>query len=253
MGQADRNRARKTARAGRPSILAIVPAYNEASAIGGVVRELRAVRPNLDVLVVDDGSKDGTAGAAARAGARVVTLPFNLGIGGAVQTGFMYAMEHGYDMAVQVDGDGQHIPSQIPILVSALESRRADVVIGSRFLDATRGYTTSSLRRVGVRIFTRVNSLLVRKRITDNTSGFRVFNRRALAFLSESYPQDYPEPESVVLLGRNGFVLEEVAVLMRERGTGKSSISALRSVYYMVKVLLAIFIDVFKTSNPREA
>jgi glycosyltransferase involved in cell wall biosynthesis len=251
MPRIDRRRARKTA--GRPSILAIVPAFNEASAIGGVVRELRAVRPRLDVLVVDDGSTDGTARAAAGAGAWVVTLPFNLGIGGAVQTGFRYAMAHGYDMAVQVDGDGQHVPSQIPVLVRALESKRADVVIGSRFLDAGQGYTTSTLRRIGVRVFTRVNSLLLRKRITDNTSGFRVFNRRALAFLAESYPQDYPEPESVIWLGRNGFVLEEVAVHMRERGTGKSSISALGSVYYMVKVLLAIFIDLFKKTNPREA
>jgi glycosyltransferase involved in cell wall biosynthesis len=238
---------RGTAGSKHPSILAIVPAYNEASAVSGVVRELRAVRPRVDVLVVNDGSVDGTAGEAERAGARVVNLPFNLGIGGAVQTGFRYALEHGYDMAVQVDGDGQHIPAQIPVLIDALESMHADVVIGSRFLDATGGYTTSPLRRIGVRVFTRVNSLVLRRRITDNTSGFRVFNRRALAFLSDNYPQDYPEPESVILLGRNGFILKEVAVRMRERGSGKSSISALRSVYYMVKVLLAIFMDVFKT------
>ncbi len=237
---------------GFPSVLAVVPAFNEAGAIAGVVRELRGVRPRVDVLVVNDGSLDNTAETAKRAGAWVVNLPFNLGIGGAVQTGFRFALDHGYDAAVQVDGDGQHIPAEIPALIAALKSTRADVVIGSRFLDEPQGYTTSPIRRIGVRVFTRVNSLVLGKKITDNTSGFRIFDRRALVFLSDHYPQDYPEPESVILLGRNGFVLEEIAVRMRERGSGKSSISTLRSIYYMVKVLLAIFIDVFKTPVERE-
>jgi len=229
----------------RAHILAIVPAYNEAPAIGNVIRELMRVRPRLDVLAVDDGSIDGTAEIARQAGAEVVSLPFNLGIGGAVQTGFRYAVEYGYSMAVQVDGDGQHIPGQIPLLLNAMKGEQADVVIGSRFIDV-QGYTTSRLRRIGTTIFARVNSRVLRRPITDNTSGFRVFNRRALVFLSENYPQDYPEPESVIVLGRNGFSLAEVPVRMRERESGKSSISSLRAVYYMVKVLLAIFVDLFK-------
>jgi glycosyltransferase involved in cell wall biosynthesis len=208
----------------RSTILAIVPAYNEASSIEHVVQEIGNVQPPVDVLVVDDGSTDRTASISERAGARVLILPFNLGIGGAVQTGFRYAVEHGYEMAVQVDGDGQHIPSQIPQLVDALKKKHVDVIIGSRW----------------------VNSMVLRQTITDNTSGFRVFNRRAFVFLSENYPQDYPEPESVILLGRNGYTFSEVSIQMRERGSGKSSISALRSVYYMVKVLLAIFVDLFK-------
>jgi glycosyltransferase involved in cell wall biosynthesis len=231
-------------------VLAVVPAYNEAGGVVGVVRELFAVRPGLDVLVVDDGSSDQTAERAREAGARVVRLPYNLGIGGAVQTGFRYAMRNGYDAAVQVDGDGQHVPAEIPALLAALAGDGADVVIGSRFLDR-RGYTTSRIRRVGTRVFSLVNSLVLGQTVTDNTSGFRAFNRRALAFLSEHYPQDYPEPESVVLLGRNGFRIREIPVRMRERGHGRSSISSVRAVYYMIKVLLAIFVDCFKAKTIR--
>jgi glycosyltransferase involved in cell wall biosynthesis len=231
-------------------VLAVVPAFNEAGGVAGVVRELFDVRPQIDVLVIDDGSSDRTADRAAAAGARVVRLPYNLGIGGAVQTGFRYAVRNGYDAAVQVDGDGQHVPSEIPALLSALGEDRADVVIGSRFLDR-RGYTTSRMRRVGTRVFSLVNSLVLRQTVTDNTSGFRAFNRKALLFLADHYPQDYPEPESVVLLGRNGFRLREIPVRMRERGHGRSSISSLKAVYYMVKVLLAIFVDCFKARTIR--
>jgi hypothetical protein len=231
-------------------VLAVVPAYNEAGAVAGVVREIRALRPAVDALVVDDGSSDGTARAASGAGAAVVSLPFNLGIGGAVQTGFRYAARHGYDAVVQVDGDGQHVPAEIPALLRAMRRTGADVVIGSRFLDV-RGYTTSAARRVGTRVFASVISLILRRRVTDSTSGFRAFNRAAVRFLAEQYPQDYPEPEAVVILGRNGFRLEEVPVRMREREHGRSSISALRAVYYMVKVLLAIAVDCFKERTIR--
>jgi glycosyltransferase involved in cell wall biosynthesis len=226
-------------------ILAVVPAYNESGAIGSVVRELQHVHPVVDVVVVDDGSSDGTVQAAERAGASVLRLPFNLGIGGAVQTGFQFAVRNGYDAVVQVDGDGQHIPAEIPSLLSAMEKTGADVVIGSRFLDM-RGYTMSAVRWIGTRVFSLVNSLVLRQKITDNTSGFRAFNRKAVRFLAENYPQDYPEPESVILLGRNGFVLREIPVKMREREHGRSSISAVRALYYMVKVLLAIFVDCYK-------
>jgi len=226
-------------------ILAVVPAFNEEGSIAGVVKELRQIAPPPDVLVVNDGSTDQTEQEARSVPCAVVTLPINLGIGGAVQTGFKYAAYHDYDIAVQVDGDGQHIASEIPVLLKKMETSRADVVIGSRFIEK-KGYTTSWIRRMGVAVFTGVNSLVLGQKITDNTSGFRAYNRRAIAFLSENYPQDYPEPESVILLGINGFQLEEVSVQMREREHGQSSISAARSVYYMVKVLLAIFVDLFK-------
>jgi glycosyltransferase involved in cell wall biosynthesis len=231
-------------------VLAVVPAFNEQNAIGGVVRELLRVRPKLDVLVVDDGSEDDTAARARRAGATVLRLPFNLGIGGAVQTGFLYADRNGYDATVQVDGDGQHIPTEIPRLLEAMERSGADVVIGSRFL-GNRSFASSRVRRIGIRAFALVNSLVLGQRITDNTSGFRACNRNAVRFLSENYPQDYPEPESVIVLGRNGFMLAEVSVRMREREHGRSSISALRAVYYMVKVMLAIFVDCFKSKTVR--
>jgi glycosyltransferase involved in cell wall biosynthesis len=235
----------------RPAVLAVVPAFNESEAIGGVIAELHAVRPPVDVVVVDDGSSDGTARSAEDAGARVLRLPINLGIGGAVQTGFRFAARHGYDAVVQVDGDGQHVPSESPSLLEEMSRTGADVVIGSRFLDV-RGYTTSAVRRIGTRLFSAVNSLVLGRRITDNTSGFRAFNAAAVRFLSENYPQDYPEPESVILLGRNGFSIREVPVRMREREHGRSSISALRSVYYMIKVLLAIFVDLFKARIVRQ-
>jgi len=226
-------------------ILVIVPAYNEEGAILQVIEDIRQVMPVLDILVINDSSTDQTEAKVMNAGCPVISLPFNLGIGGAVQTGFKYAAEQGYDIAIQVDGDGQHMASEIPTLLSPMKARQADVVIGSRFIEK-QGYTTSWIRKLGVMVFTSLNSLVLRKRITDNTSGFRAYNRRAIEFLSRNYPQDYPEPESVILLGVNGFRLEEVPVRMRERAHGQSSISALKSIYYMVKVSLAIFVDVFK-------
>ena len=229
----------------KSDILAIVPAYNEEGAIRRVVEEIQRVRPRIDVVVIDDGSTDGTAVAAREVGAGVISLPFNLGIGGAVQTGFKYADEKAYETAVQVDGDGQHRPDQIPVLLNALKKKAVDVVIGSRFLK-TEGYTTSFARKFGVRIFVLVNSVLLKQRITDNTSGFRAYNRKVITFFADNYPYDYPEPESVIMLYRNGFSIAEVPVTMREREHGRSSISAFRAAYYMVKVLLAIFMNMFK-------
>ncbi len=229
-------------------ILAIVPAYNEMHSVGKVVQEILELPFPIDVVVVDDGSTDETAKVARSKGAVVLRLPFNLGIGGAVQTGFRYAVRHGYDVAVQVDGDGQHIPSEIPRLLDALETQGVDMVIGSRFLGA-KTHRSSWARRVGIWIFSWVNSWVLRIPITDNTSGFRAFNRRTIQFLSENYPQDYPEPESVVLLGLNRFSIVEIPVAMRERAFGRSSISPFRAVYYMVKVLFCIFMDMFKEKN----
>ena len=226
--------------------LVIVPAFNEEDNIGQVVDDILRSGLGFDVVVIDDGSHDRTSEIARAHGARVITLPFNLGIGGAVQTGLKFAHRYGYDVAIQIDGDGQHVPSEIPRLLAPLQRRAADVAIGSRYLGQHR-YRTPIMRRLGMLVFTVVNSLLIGQRITDNTSGFRAFNRRAIAFLSAHYPSDYPEPEAVVMLGRNGFRLQEMAVEMRQRAAGESSINSLRAVYYMIKVLLAITIDVFKT------
>jgi glycosyltransferase involved in cell wall biosynthesis len=226
--------------------LVIVPAFNEEGNIGQVVDDILGTGLQLDVVVIDDGSHDRTSEIARAHGARVISLPFNLGIGGAVQTGLKFAHRHGYEVAIQIDGDGQHVPAEIPRLLAPLQRREADVTIGSRYL-GSRHYRTPFMRRLGMMIFSAVNSVLIGQRITDNTSGFRAFNRGAIEFLSNHYPSDYPEPETVVMLGRNGFRLQELAVEMRPRTNGESSIGSWRAAYYMIKVLLAIIIDVFKT------
>lgn len=237
-------------RAEQPRILAIVPALNEERNVGRVVAQLRDHPKRIDVLVVDDGSTDATAEVARSQGARVISLPFNLGIGGAVQTGFKYAAQHGYDVAIQVDGDGQHDVNEIDKLLGPLLAGEADVVIGSRYVGHAT-YQAPVMRRIGMLIFALVNSLIIRQRVADNTSGFRAFNRRAIAFLARDYPADYPEPEAVVLLGRSGFRLTEVPVNMNQRLHGRSSIDSFQAVYYMIKVLLAVLVDVFRYSPKR--
>lgn len=226
-------------------VLVIIPAFNESRTIGRVLDEVRTVPADLDIVVIDDGSTDHTADEVRKRGETVIPLPYNLGIGGAVQTGFRYALRKNYEAAVRIDSDGQHKPGEIPCLIDAMQRTGADVIIGSRFL-GTAGYTTSPMRRMGVAVFTFINSMILRQRITDNTSGFQAFNRRAIRFLAENYPHDFPEPESIVLLSRNGFKIAEVPVCMREREHGQSSISRLHGPYYMIKVLLAIFVDLFK-------
>jgi glycosyltransferase involved in cell wall biosynthesis len=226
--------------------LAIVPARNEEGAVGGVVDELRAFDPGLQVVVIDDGSTDRTAEVARAAGAVVVRHPFNLGIGGAVQTGFRYALEHGFDVAVRLDGDGQHDPGELPALLEPLLADEADIVVGSRFKDGSGTYKVPLARRLGIRLFARVVSLLVRQRVTDTTSGFQAVNRLAIRLFAADYPHDYPEVEATVMVVRHRLRLKEVPARMRERAAGRSSITALRSVYYMVKVLLAIFVGLFR-------
>lgn len=223
----------------RPSVLAIVPAFNESRHIGSVIADLRQHQPNIHIVVVNDCSTDDTKKIVQELGEPVLDLPINLGIGGAVQTGLKYAFEMGYEVAVQFDGDGQHLAEEMETILAPVLSGEADVVIGSRFL-GDRSYRSGNLRRIGMRIFQFVNSLLIGQRMTDNTSGFRAFNRPAIAFLARFYPQDYPEPEAVIELYRNGFRLMELPVRMRQREGGDSSIRALRSAYYMVKVLMAI-------------
>jgi glycosyltransferase involved in cell wall biosynthesis len=230
-------------------LLAIVPAYNEAGAIGSTVAELHAHAPDWDVLVVDDGSTDDTARLAHAAGARVLRMPFNLGIGGAVQSGYQYALEHGYHVAVQIDGDGQHDPRYLAIL---LEHLRADpelnMVTGSRFLDAedVHGYRSSASRRVGIRLFAGILSRIVGRRITDPTSGLRMTDRRGIELFARDYPHDYPEVEALVLSHAHRLQGDELPVRMRARVTGRSSIGSTQSAYYMMKVLLAVLVGMMR-------
>jgi len=234
--------------------VAIVPARNEAGAIGRVVREIRSFDPSLDVVVIDDGSTDDTAALAAAAGAAVVRLPFNLGIGGAVQTGFMYALANGYELAVRLDGDGQHDPAELPKLIDPILRDEADIVVGSRFADERGAYRPPLARRAGIRFFAGLVSLLARQRVTDSTSGFQALNRNGIRLFAADYPHDYPEVEATVMVIRHRLRLLEVPVLMREREHGSSSITALRSAYYALKVTLALFVGVFRrTALPEDA
>ena len=225
--------------------IAIVPALNEEGSVGRVIDEIRAFDPDFEVVVVDDGSWDRTAAVAAGRGAHVVRLPFNLGIGGAVQTGFRFAHEHGFELAVRVDGDGQHDPAQLSALLEPVLAGEADIAVGSRFA-ASGGYRSTRSRRLGIGILARTVSALVRQRVTDPTSGFQALNRHGVALFAADYPHDYPEVEATVMLFKHRLRLKEVPVAMRERAAGQSSIGAIRSVYYMVKVLLAIFIALFR-------
>jgi glycosyltransferase involved in cell wall biosynthesis len=222
--------------------VAIVPAYNEADTVAHVIRALQAEAPGFDVVVVDDGSTDATTERAEEAGARVLRLPFNLGIGGAVQTGFTYAREQGYDYMVQVDGDGQHDPGEIARLQAAMvESPDVDMVCGSRFATET-GYIAPISRRTGIHIFAFLLSRLVGQPVTDPTSGFRLYNRRAIQLFARDYPHDYPEVEAILMLHHHRLRMREVAVRMYQRGGGMSSIRSGKSAYYMIKVLLALFV-----------
>ena len=222
--------------------LAVVPAYNEADTVADVIEALRRDAPGFDVVVVDDGSTDATSERAERAGARVLRLPFNLGIGGAVQTGFAYAQHHGYDYMVQVDGDGQHDPGQIATLQMAMaESPAVDMICGSRFATDT-GYIAPISRRTGIHVFAFLLSRLVGQPVTDPTSGFRLYNRRAIQLFARDYPHDYPEVEAVLMLHHHRLRMREVAVRMFQRGGGVSSIRSGKSAYYMIKVLLALFV-----------
>jgi glycosyltransferase involved in cell wall biosynthesis len=223
--------------------LAVVPAYNECATVGRVIERIHAKAPAFDVLVVDDGSTDDTGRVAEEAGAVVVRAPFNLGIGGAVQTGFTYAREHGYHYMVQVDGDGQHDAAEIRRLTDAMDDDPTiDMVCGSRFLSPDMTYPAPISRRTGIHIFAFLLSRLVGQRVTDPTSGFRLYNRRAINLFARDYPHDYPEVEAVLMLHHHRLRMHEVPVRMFRRGGGLSSISSGKSAYYMVKVLLALFV-----------
>ncbi len=251
-----------------PKILAILPAFNESGNIGQTVRELQKLSFALDILVVDDGSVDQTAQQAQLAGANVVSLPFNLGIGGAVQTGFLYALANGYDFAVQVDGDGQHDAEYLRVILDPVLNAKADIVVGSRFMPEDRAATSegmpspsgpgtgrqsswrsSAIRRVGIHFFAWLISGLTGFRVTDPTSGFRAFNTKAIETFAQNYPQDFPEPESIVIARCFGLRLMEVPVQMRKRVYGQSSIRYFKTLYYMIKVTVAILLDMLKSSK----
>ena len=221
-------------------ILVIIPVYNESENIVGLLHEIHDTYPDLDILVVNDASTDGS-GILAEATriATVVNLPINLGIGGSVQTGFKYGRENEYDLVLQLDGDGQHKVTEIQKLIEPIKSDEADVVIGSRFNRKSEGFTTQTLRRVGIKVFELFSYILIQQKITDHTSGFRAFNKKAFEFLADNYPTDYPEPEVVILLGRNRFRIVEVFTQMMERQGGISSIPVTKGPYYMMKVLLS--------------
>jgi glycosyltransferase involved in cell wall biosynthesis len=223
-------------------LVAIVPAWNEAGAIGDVVDEVKGMDPNTEVVVIDDASSDDTAAIAAAHGATVLRLPFNVGIGGAVQTGFRYALDEGYDRAVRLDGDGQHDASQISRILAPIDARDADLVIGSRFVDPGGAYRPPLARRIGIRVFARLVSTLGRQQVTDTTSGFVALNRAGIELFAAEYPHDYPEVEATLVALRSGLRLAQVQVEMRERTTGTSSITFVRSLYYIVKVTLALLV-----------
>src|SRR5579859_5635749 len=231
-----------------PRCLIIVPVFNEAASIRKVIERLRRSLPEYDVLVVDDGSTDDTV-RHVPAGVPVLSLPFNLGIGGAMQTGYRYAALHGYDVAVQVDGDGQHRPSEVCRLVEHLMTGEVDLVVGSRFLEETR-YKQTFVRWVGSLTLRAIIRVLVGMDLTDCTSGFRAANRRVILAFAHWYPEDYPEPEVILLLRRAGFRIGELAVRMRHRRTGRSSIGLLHGVFYVLKVTACLLLDLVRDPWP---
>jgi glycosyltransferase involved in cell wall biosynthesis len=221
-------------------ILVVIPTYNEAPNIAAVLAAVRLVCA-ADIAVIDDGSDDDTGTAARRAGAIVLRHPCNLGIGAAVQTGFLYALDRGYDVVVRVDGDCQHDPAFIPALLEQLASDHTDIVVGSRFL-AREGFQSTFVRRTGI-VILGILSALVGARVTDPTSGYWALNRRALQVLAKFQPDDYPETQSLLVATRAGCRIRELPVIMQARGGGRSSIGALQSGFYMVKVILAVLIE----------
>ncbi|MBF0571347.1 MAG: glycosyltransferase family 2 protein [Candidatus Omnitrophica bacterium] len=227
-------------------ILIIVPAFNERGNIGRTVEEIRNIANSADILVIDDGSWDSTAQEACQAGGMVVSLPFNLGIGAAVQTGFKYAQRHQYDIAVQIDGDGQHDAAFLYKIIGPIYRDEADMVVGSRFLEKSGGYQSSFSRRVGINFFVHLINVLTRVRVYDPTSGFRAYNKKIIALFAEYYPYDFPEPEAIVVAQQAGARIVEMPVAMRKREQGDSSIRYMKTLYYMVKVTLAILLHMIR-------
>ena len=225
--------------------LAIVPAYNEEGSLGQVLEEIRAADPELEVVVINDCSTDATAEIAARAGVSVVHLPFNVGIGGAMQTGYQYARDHGFEVAIQIDSDGQHDAAEVAKLLEPLVRGEAEMVIGTRFA-GVGAYKATPGRRIGMVMFSAVARMLVKLKITDPTSGFRAVGRHGIALFASEYPHDFPEVESNVLAARHGLRIVEVPVQMRERAAGRSSVTTIRGTYFVIRILLALFVSLFR-------
>ncbi|EKQ53632.1 MULTISPECIES: glycosyltransferase family 2 protein [unclassified Clostridium] len=221
--------------------LIIVPAYNEAKNIFNVVTSIKNNNIFADVVVINDGSKDNTYSEAKRAGAEVINLSENLGIGGAVQTGYIYALKKGYEVAVQIDGDGQHDPKDLENLIKQMEESNFDMIIGSRFIEKTN-YIPSKFRAMGIRYFSKLVSLLCRSNYYDTTSGYRLINKKGISLFAKYYPKDYPEVETIVYACKNDLRVKEISVNMRQRYEGKSSITPIKSIYYMIKVTLSTLI-----------
>jgi len=234
----------------RGPLVIIIPAFNEEPAIARVVAEVREIVPGVPVLVIDDCSIDGTANAARRAGAEVLPLPCHLGLGGAVQAGYRLAYELGYEYVIRVDGDGQHDPVFIPKIYEALRSSSCEMVIGSRFVDGAGGYS-SLLRGFGIRLFRLILRPILGKPVRDPTSGFVGVNRSALQVFSSSFPLEYPEIEALVVLQRKAFRFMEVPCAMRPRMAGRSTITAVKSLYYIFHVLMGVFVNVLKYEGRR--
>lgn len=232
----------------------VIPCYNEQDSIDRVIHEISEAFPNIDIIVVNDGSTDNTrTKAEATQKAIVLDLPANLGVGGAVQTGFKYAKRNYYDIVIKLDGDGQHDPKSIPNLIRPLVDDNADIVIGSRFIQYNEGFQSTFWRRVGIRFFEMVCRALTGIKITDATSGLRAYNRRAVEFMAGNYPSfDYPEPEEIILARKNSLRMIEVPAIMRERMSGESTISSAMSIYYMLKVTLSMIFISLRTPESRE-
>lgn len=221
--------------------LVIIPAFNEEGNLEKTINDIKINAPDFDYVIINDCSTDKTLEMCRRHGFSYLNLPVNLGIGGAVQTGYRYAYYHGYDIAVQFDGDGQHSAAHLKDMVEVLEKTDSDMVIGSRFIKK-EGFQSSGLRRIGIKYFTGLIKVLTGKKITDPTSGMRMVNRKLLEKFTDEYPKDYPEPESVVTILSEKYKVTEIPVIMNEREEGVSSISLKNSVYYMIKVSFAILV-----------
>ena len=241
---------------GHAEVLLFIPAFNEAETVADVVRAVRAELPEANVLVVSDGSTDGTAHRAHRAGASVASLPFNLGIGAAIQTGYLYALRHGYRFCAHLDADGQHRPEDVRRLLDAVREGRCDLAIGSRYktpstdeLVAGEGsshYVPTFLRRMGTALFRQMLSFVTRHRFTDTTSGLRAANRQAIELFASEYAGDYPELESLHSLVRNGLTFEEIPVVMLPRAGGRSKFNPINSAFFIFKGLLVLFVGVLR-------
>lgn len=229
-----------------PKTLVIIPAFNEEASIEKVINNIKTAAKDADILVVNDASKDKTSEKAKESGCRVINLPFNLGIGGAMQTGYLYAYQNNYDAAIQIDGDNQHNPIYIEKMLSALKEN--DMIIGSRYIEKTK-YKSTFFRRLGMKFFTLLILITTGEKITDTTSGFRCVNKKIIRFFALNYPTDYPEVEVLIRLTKQKYKISEISVEMQERKNGKSFATPVKSIYYMIKVTFGVIISSIRSKK----